>query len=387
MNQKNKSANAVNKPTKASTPKRHPADKKRAKVGSFTAKTQAKAKAGKQVPAHTKLKSAQPTKTLHPRNLHNNGYDFVALIAAFPKLTQFVKPNPYGNLSIDFADPQAVKMLNAGLLKLHYGVEHWDIPAGFLCPPIPGRADYIHYIADLLAVDSGNKTRLATGARIRALDIGTGANVIYPLLGIQSYGWDFVGSDVDPLSIDNAQQIFNANDKISNKFSARLQTNVQQVFSGIIQANERFDVTLCNPPFHASLAEASEGTTRKLKNLAANKAAKGTAKPVAKLSLKKSDSVLNFGGQKAELWCEGGEQAFLKLMINESRQFAAQCLWFTTLVSKKDNLKPAKRLLQQVQATEVKEIEMHQGNKITRVLAWTFLKPEQRIQWQKFRDA
>ncbi|WP_299803026.1 23S rRNA (adenine(1618)-N(6))-methyltransferase RlmF [uncultured Shewanella sp.] len=340
---------------------------------------------------HAKVKptaAPQPSKALHPRNIHNNGYDFAALVAAFPKLKAFVKPNPYGNLSIDFADPIAVKMLNAALLKLHYGVGHWDIPEGFLCPPIPGRADYIHHVADLLAVKKASKRRVPKGPRVRVLDIGTGANVIYPLLGIQSYGWDFVGSDVDPISIANTQQIFANNSDIANKFSARLQADAKHVFHGVIEANERFDLTLCNPPFHASLAEASEGSARKLKNLAANRAksaqvqSSGRGKPDSG----KSDSVLNFGGQKAELWCEGGELQFLRTMIDESHDFAGQCLWFTTLVSKKENLKPAKALLAKVKAEEVKEIEMHQGNKVTRVLAWTFLKSEQRELWVQYRD-
>ncbi|MGS0681081.1 23S rRNA (adenine(1618)-N(6))-methyltransferase RlmF [Shewanella sp. 125m-7] len=380
-----KSKTPAKKSSSASAPKRPFAAKAGLKAKQPLAKGQAKAAGQSHV--QNQPTKVLPSKSLHPRNLHNNGYDFTALIAAFPKLTSFVRPNPYGNLSIDFAEPQAVKMLNAALLKLHYGVEHWDIPPGFLCPPIPGRADYIHYVADLLAVNTAGKKQLAKGAKIRALDIGTGANVIYPLLGIQSYGWDFVGSDVDPLSISNAQRIFAANPTITNKFSARLQANPKQVFAGIIGANERFDITLCNPPFHASLAEASAGTSRKLQNLAANQAAKGTAKQGAKTTSNSSTSVLNFGGQKAELWCDGGEQQFLQMMINESRDFATQCLWFTTLVSKKENLKPAKSLLAKAQAIEVKEIEMHQGNKITRVLAWTFLKPAQRALWQQYRDA
>jgi 23S rRNA (adenine1618-N6)-methyltransferase len=39
-------------------------------------------------------------------------------------------------------------------------------------PPIPGRADYIHQIADLLA--TCNKKVVPTGADIRILDIGVG---------------------------------------------------------------------------------------------------------------------------------------------------------------------------------------------------------------------
>ncbi len=41
------------------------------------------------------------------------------------------------------------------------------------------------------------------------------------------------------------------------------------------------------------------------------------------------DDALNFGGQQQELWCEGGEVAFIKKMIEESKGFAKQVMWFT----------------------------------------------------------
>lgn len=79
-------------------------------------------------------------------------------------------------LSVNFADPLAVKTLNKALLAHFYGVTHWDIPDGFLCPPVPGRADYVHHLADLLADDNGG----VVPKQATVLDIGTGANLIYP---------------------------------------------------------------------------------------------------------------------------------------------------------------------------------------------------------------
>ncbi len=337
---------------------------------------------------------------LHPRNLHRDGYDFDRLTKVSPVLTPYVQPNPYGNLSIDFADPQAVKALNTALLKLDYQIDNWDIPEGFLCPPIPGRVDYLHYIYDLLAgvEEFENKGETEMGGqnvppvkshtikpkkmKIKALDIGTGANAIYPLLGIQTYGWRFVASDVDPISLANVKVIVEANTCLQGKLETRLQSDHQKVFSGIIKPDDRFDITLCNPPFHASLKEASEGSQRKLKNLAENRASKGhKLEPKAS----KNQSQLNFGGQKAELWCEGGEKQFLHNMICESKVFATQCLWFTSLVSKKENLEACYTELERVGAITVKTIDMAQGNKLTRVLAWSFLTPSQRGLWAKYR--
>ena len=138
---------------------------------------------------------------LHPRNRHRGRYDFPQLADALPALKPFLKPNPYdaAELTIDFADPAAVKTLNAALLSHFYGVAHWDIPAHYLCPPIPGRADYLHHVADLLA--AGNGGGIPRGNATRILDIGVGANCIYPLIGQHEYGWRFVGTDIDPVTI------------------------------------------------------------------------------------------------------------------------------------------------------------------------------------------
>ncbi|WP_392462938.1 23S rRNA (adenine(1618)-N(6))-methyltransferase RlmF [Aeromonas dhakensis] len=290
---------------------------------------------------------------LHPRNRHQAPYDFAALCLRTPELQPFVFVNPYGASTIDFANPAAVKALNKALLALHYGIQHWDLPAGYLCPPIPGRVDYLHRVADLLAESAG---KVPTGKGVRVLDVGVGANCIYPLLGAREYGWRFVGSDIDPVSVKAASLLANSNG-LGSQIECRLQGRAGDIFQGIVAPRERFALTLCNPPFHASLAEASKGTERKLRNL---------GKEV------KDKPVLNFGGQKAELWCEGGEAAFLAAMINQSLAFAEQCLWFSSLVSKKENLPAAKKALTRVGARQVRVLEMAQGNKVSRVLAWTF---------------
>jgi len=37
--------------------------------------------------------------------------------------------------------------------------------------------------------------------------------------------------------------------------------------------------------------------------------------------------------------------------------------------------------LKKLGATEIKTIPMHQGNKVTRVVAWTFLSKEEQLNW------
>lgn len=301
---------------------------------------------------------------LHPRSAHHGRYDFVALVEHCPMLKQYVKINKYGVESIDFADPSAVKMLNKALLQLFYQIEHWDIPVGYLCPPIPGRADYIHYIADLLA--ASNNEEIPTGKSIKVVDVGTGANCIYPIIGTRVYGWSFLGVDIDSTAVTSASHIIKANSTLKN-IICKHQPLPEHVFVGVMEEGIKYDITMCNPPFHASAQEAQKASLRKVNNLTKQK---------------KNKPVLNFGGQHHELWCDGGEIGFIKRMINESKLFSNQCFWFTTLVSKESNVIPIKQLLNQESATEVKILEMGQGNKKSRVIAWTFLSPQQQRIWK-----
>ena len=308
---------------------------------------------------------------MHKNNKHKQGYDFSALKKAYPLLTNFIKKNQYNNQdTIDFSNNEAVKALNLALLKEGYQINHWDIPKGYLCPPIPGRVDYIHHLHDLLFSTYSNMLKKNTS--INLLDIGTGASCIYPILGQRTYGWSFTASDVDPISIKQANTIIQANAGLNESIICRLQTDVKNIFTDIIHQNEFYHMTLCNPPFHKSLADANAGTQRKLKNLHHNKKAKNNQQKHNSITLKNNGTRLNFGGQKAELWCEGGELAFIRKMIHESKKFQQQVLWFTCLVSNKDNLSPLKFSLKKANVTQVKIINMAQGQKISRFIAWSF---------------
>lgn len=305
---------------------------------------------------------------LHKRNKHRERYDFKALIESCPELAPFVKLNIYDDESIDFFNPQAVKMLNKALLKHYYAIDNWDIPENYLCPPIPGRADYIHHIADLLG--GKNYGKIPTGNKIKCLDIGVGANCVYPIIGNKEYGWSFVGSDIDAVAMVSAKSIIERNPSLKGNVEIRLQSNMKDIFYGIILKDELFDLSVCNPPFHASTEEAQSVTIHKLQNLKAKK----TTKPV-----------LNFSGQNRELWCEGGEVRFVRDMIIQSKQFSASCFWFSTSVSKQSHLNSVYEALRIAEAVDVKTIPMGQGNKTSRIVAWTFLKTEQQKEWVKTR--
>jgi len=296
---------------------------------------------------------------LHPRNRHRGRYDFAALCEALPALKDFLIPNPFdaNEQTIDFGKPAAVMALNAALLKHFYGVEGWHIPKGALCPPIPGRADYLHHAADLLA--GGQEGNIPRGADVRVLDIGVGANCIYPLIGHHEYGWSFVGSDTDADALAAAQQIVDANADLNAAIELRHQAAPQKVFAGILKQDEHFALVICNPPFHASAHEAEKSALRKWKNL---------GKPTSP----DANPKLNFGGQATELWCEGGEAGFVGRMVAESGKHRKQVAWFSSLVSREENLPEIYAALKKAGAARVETLAMAQGQKKSRIVAWQF---------------
>ena len=281
-------------------------------------------------------------KNLHPRNKFNKGYNFDELIKINPKLETYVAKNQFDVITIDFSIPEAVKELNKALLFSYDKISVWDFSDKNLCPPIPGRLDYIHYLADLISTDS----------TIKILDIGTGATCIYPILGVAEYDWDFVASDIDLDSLDTAQDIIEDNN-LGSKIELRQQIDENNILKGILKDEDSFSAVMCNPPFFKSGEEAQGANKRKNRNLGNN-------------------PVRNFSGNNNELWYVGGEKAFLHNYLYESSLFKEKSTWFTSLVSKKENIVSLQKSSVKLGAIEFKVIPMHQGNKVTRIVCWRF---------------
>lgn len=263
--------------------------------------------------------------------------------------------NPEGGQTIDFANAASVKLLNKALLKYHYQIEHWDIPPGFLCPPVPGRADYVHHIADLIAEDHPEVLERKS-KRIQCLDIGTGANCIYPILGNRIYGWKFVASDISERALINAQAIIKHNRLLKGNIELVFQKAPKRILKGIIESDDFFHAVFCNPPFYASEKEAQQANQQKNSNL-------------TRTNKDKSDT-RNFGGQHQELWTNGGELQFIKNYIQESTAFAKNVGWFSSLVADKNHIPPLTKALNAAKVKERRIIELATGNKVMRVLAW-----------------
>ncbi len=302
---------------------------------------------------------------VHPRNRYQGKYNFIALVKEVPELENHLTINDRGMQTISFFDPKAVLLLNKALLAQYYNIKSWEIPTGYLCPPVPGRADYIHHIADVLA--KSNLELIPRGEEVKVLDVGVGANGIYSIISALEYGWSVVGCDIDKRALEAFSSTIEKDEDLTELVSLRYQANPKRIFSGIVHLEDRFDVTICNPPFHASAEEANKGTLRKLR------------------SLKKSNEkkvIRNFEGVSNELWCDGGELKFITQMIEESKAVSTQCFWFTTLVSKQSNVRAIHKLLKKANAEKVETISMGQGNKTSRIMAWTFLSKDQRQTWR-----
>lgn len=304
--------------------------------------------------------------SLHPRNKNRKRYDLKALGLSTPELLEHIHTNKFGIASIDFSDPDAVKTLNQAILKYYYGIEFWDFPKENLCPPIPGRAEYIHHIADLLSEDNNNS--IPRGKNIHCLDIGVGASCVYPIIGVIEYGWRFTGSDIDPKSIKNAQLIVDFNPTLKGKINCKVQPNPNYIFQAIISNKDKIDISICNPPFHASKDELVKGNRRKVKNLTG-----------------KNTPNFNFSGNSNELIYKGGEYQFIKNMIQESKAFAQSIYWFTTLVSKESNLDKIYKILAHQKPTDQRTIDIKTGHKTSRIVAWSYLTGKEKEEWRQER--
>lgn len=306
--------------------------------------------------------------TLHVRNRNRELYDLAALMIDVPALSEYIQPNRFGEESVDFSNPIAVKLLNKALLHHYYGIKNWDFPDENLCPPIPGRAEYLHLMADLLS--ENNSGNIPKGTQITCLDIGVGASCIYPIIGVTEYGWKFIGSDINSKSLASAKQIAEANPSLKDKIEFRLQKSKSNIFNGIVDNTEKIDVAICNPPFHASTKDAQRGSQRKVSNLT---------------GLDTKNPILNFAGIGHELITEGGEYNFVTTMIYESKKFSKNFFWFSTLVSKESNLKGIYNSLDKFEALQVKTIPIETGNKYGRIIAWSFLTKEEQEEWRAGR--
>ena len=290
---------------------------------------------------------------MHPQNPFGKRYDLKRLAKHYSTFQEYIVLNPSGEETIDFSSSSAVYALNKAMLLADFKLDDYHLPTGYLIPPIPGRLDYLLHIRDFLS----EKFSLDADSKLRGLDIGTGANGIYCVLGAQHFNWTMVGTESDAKAIEIAKTNIQHTKGLQDTVEIRHQKDKSFLFKNMIQSNERFEFTICNPPFHSSKEEALKGSLRKLKNLGG--------------PTNNKEFSLNFEGQANELWCNGGEALFIKRLIRESLLFKNQVKVFTSLVSQADNIPKIEKQLKKEKAN-YHIIPMAQGNKKSRIIAWWF---------------
>ena len=164
-------------------------------------------------------------------------------------------------------------------------------------------------------------------SQLIGLDIGSGANGIYCILGAQHFNWKMVGSETDSKALEIANSNIKNTKGLNDRIEIRHQKDKGSLFKNTIQPNEQFDFVVCNPPFHSSKEEALKGSLRKVKNLGGYAA--------------KEKFLLNFEGQANELWCNGGEVLFIK--IDELEQKGEDITRQTNLELSKNFITPFDR--------------------------------------------
>uniref|UniRef100_A0ACD5Z8L6 Uncharacterized protein n=1 Tax=Avena sativa TaxID=4498 RepID=A0ACD5Z8L6_AVESA len=316
--------------------------------------------------------------TMHPRNRYAAAApDFAALAALYPSFAPFVSLSAGGGrASVDFTDFAATRELTRVLLLHDHGVNWW-IPDGQLCPTVPNRSNYIHWIEDLLS--SNLIPRISSSSEtVRGFDIGTGANCIYPLLGASLLGWSFVGSDVTDVALEWAKKNVESNPHLAGLIEIRnanevpcsskpetvaeeivrentsepvenVVRTIPPILVGVVRDSESFDFCMCNPPFFESMEEAG---------LNPKTSCAGTAEEMA---------------------CPGGEQAFITRIIEDSVFVKNSFRWFTSMVGRKANIKLLVSKIREVGATVVKTTEFVQGQTARWGLAWSFIAPRKTV--------
>ena len=290
---------------------------------------------------------------MHAQNPYGNRYDLKRLTKHYHALEKFIVLNPSGEETIDFSSSEAVFALNKSMLLADFKLGDYELPSGYLIPPVPGRLDYLLHVRDFLT----EKFNVSENSQLNGLDMGSGANGIYCILGAQHFNWKMVGSETDAKAVEIVNANIQKTKGLNDKIEIRHQQDKGSLFKNTIQANEQFDFVVCNPPFHSSKEEALKGSLRKVKNLG------GYAV--------KEKFLLNFEGQANELWCNGGEVLFIKRLIKESVGFKNQVKVFSTLVAKSDSVAAIKKQLSKVKAN-FEVIPMALGNKKGRYLMWWF---------------
>ncbi|KAH9847987.1 S-adenosyl-L-methionine dependent methyltransferase [Lenzites betulinus] len=284
---------------------------------------------------------------MHPRNPYKTPPDFLVLADAHPPLREHIIHTPNGP-SIDFRNDASQRALTEAFLSRDFAIRI-TLPPARLCPPVPNRLNYILWLEDV-----ANVVSLVLGQNadrhVRGLDIGTGASVIYPLLGCRTCpSWTFVATEIDELSLSSARDNVQRNG-LQARIEVRKADPAAPILAPLFESDAPpYDFTMCNPPFYGSREEVQQSAEGK------------EVGPNAVCT-----------GADVEMITPGGEAAFVGQMVAESLAVRDRCRWFTSMLGKMSSLTHLVQTFRDNKIDDYAITELVQGQTRRWVIAWSF---------------
>lgn len=248
-----------------------------------------------------------------------------------------------GKVFIDFKDPEAIRILTKCLLMKDFGL-NVTMPSTNLVPALPLRLNYIHWLSDIFEHFKFEN--------IVGIDIGCGATCIYPLLAYKLKSWKMFALDTNEDSIKTA--IENVKQNQLEPFITIIKQNSDEIFSNqIFKDIDSIDFCMCNPPFFDSQMDFKYEPKKN------------------RTGGRKSPNSFRTGCS-TELEVEGGEEYFIKQIIEKSCLLKNSIKIYTTMVGHQRNVGPIINFLVSKGISNFIETEFCQGQTTRWGVAWTF---------------
>ena len=280
------------------------------------------------------------SKLKYNKNIFYNEFkpDFLILIKEFPELKKYIikHDEKIEEFSFDWSNNDLSLLMTKSILNYYFNIKYYDIPKGFLIPPVPSRLNYLNLINELIKdIEKEN---------IIGVDIGTGANIIYPILGNSVCDWKFICSEINNESYNNAKLILQKNN-LEENINLIKQENKNNIFVSIINQENKYTFSMCNPPYYDYEQEI-------------------------KIEDKKRDTEYNFD----EVYYEKGELGFFERYFEESICYKKNIFLFTILIGKKSNSEIIYDIINSynniIKLCDIKKIMT--GNNVRYIIYWSF---------------
>ena len=272
--------------------------------------------------------------------------------------------------------------LTRGLLHMYLNVRLPQLPTHHLCPPVPNRLFYLHWIhTELLSQEQqvcrdDQQRQISRSNGKVGLDLGVGASCIYPLLAARVFNDRMIGSDVNVEALQLAQANVDANQlqhqihllhvlpshaqepstplggPLQRTLDA-IQTSKQQAFS----LSSGLDFVMTNPPFYDpnSMEEDQE-----------------TAQAPPRIG----DGRARTNMTMLEGSYPQGEVGFVVDVLVDSLRARTSSRWFSSMLGKKTSLIFVTKLLTHLLGpAHIQSTEYGPGQYTRWFVAWTFDRP------------